>query len=163
MNWFTCNYMNLVVNVVTVCLNFSAGHRTDLSHEPCCKSNHTHLKLIHECSICYLTLYAMIATSDWTSPLEVVYVLLCCVFLFELGLIHFSLKLTFTFFSLRSVITSHTPSLTSCISHTLATDRVILLAYVRHHGQGIMLWPTSRIPTPNCLTSNWDFLLGRSP
>ena len=88
---------------------------------------------------------------------------LCCVFLAELGLIPFNLVLTFTFPSLWSVGTSHTHSLTHCINHTLATDRVILLASVRHHGQGITLWPTAGTPTPNSQRSNWDFLLGISP
>ena len=88
---------------------------------------------------------------------------LCCVFLAELGLIPFNLELTFTFLSLWSVRTSHTPSLTHCISHTLVTDRVILLASVQHHSQGITLRPTARTPTPNGLRSNCDFLPRRSP
>ena len=113
--------------------------------------------------MCYLTLYDVTPTSEWTAPPKSVHVPLCHVFLAKLGLIPFSLELTFTFFSLRSVRTSHTPSLTHCINHTLATDKVILLASVRHHGQGITLRPTIGTPTPNGLTSNWDFLLGRSP
>ena len=93
---------------------------------------------------------------------KVVHALLCCVFLAEFGLIPFNLELTFTSFPLQSVRTSHTPSLTHRITHTLAIDKVILLASVRHHGQGITLWPTARTPMPNGMRSNWDFLLGRS-
>ena len=52
----------------------------------------------HECCTCYLTLYVVISTSEWTAPLEYVYVLLCCVILAELGQIPFNLELTFTFF-----------------------------------------------------------------
>jgi len=88
---------------------------------------------------------------------------LCGVFLAKLGQIHFNLELTFAFFSLQSVRTSHTPSLTHCIIHTLATDRVVLLSYVRHRRQGITLQPTAGNPTPNCLRSNRDFLSRRSP
>ncbi len=64
---------------------------------------------------------------------------------------------------LWNVGTSHTNSLTHYIIHTLATDRVILLASVWNHGQGITLWSTAGTPTPNGLRSNWDFLPGRSP
>ena len=85
------------------------------------------------------------------------------VFLAELGLIPFNLELTFTFLSLRSVGTSRTHSLTLWINHTLATNRVILLAFARQRGQGITLRPTTRTPTPNGLRSNWDFSLGRCP
>ncbi len=74
---------------------------------------------------------------------------LCCVFLAELGLIPFNLELVFTLISPLRVRASHTPSLTHCISHTLATDRVILLASVRHRGQGITLHPTTGTSTPN--------------
>jgi len=87
---------------------------------------------------------------------------LCCVFLVELGLTPFNLELTFTSFPLRSVGTSHTPSLTHCISHTLVADWVNLLASMWHRGQGITLWPTAGTPTPNNLRSNWDFLPGIS-
>ena len=86
-----------------------------------------------------------------------------CVFLVELGLIPFNLELTFTFLSLWSVGTSHTHSLTNCISHTLATVRVILLSSVWHRSQGITLRPTAGALKPNGLRSNWDFLPGRSP
>jgi len=88
---------------------------------------------------------------------------LCCVFLVELGLIPFNLELTFTSFPLRSVGTSHTPSLTHCISHTLVADRVIILSTVQHHGQRITLRPTARTPTPNSVRSSWDFLPRISP
>ena len=88
---------------------------------------------------------------------------LCCVFLSELGLISFNLELTFTSFPFRSVGTSHTPSLTHYISHTLATDIVILLASVRHHDQGITLQPTAGTPTPKGLRYNWNFLPEISP
>jgi len=84
-------------------------------------------------------LYVVNAASDWIALLEAVHVLLCCVFLAELGLIPFNSELTFTLISPLYVRTSHTPSLTHCISHFLATDRVILLASVRHRGQGITL------------------------
>ena len=61
------------------------------------------------------------------------------------------------------VRTSHSPSLTHCNSHTLALYRVILLAFVQHHDQGITLRPIAGTHTPNSLRSNWDFLLGRYP
>jgi len=59
--------------------------------------------------------------------------------------------------------TSHAPSLTHYSGHTLATDRVILLASMRHCGEGITLRPTIGTPTLNDLRSTWDFLPGRSP
>ena len=104
--------------------------------------------------MCYLTLYDVTSASEWTAPPEAVHVLLCCVFLAELGLIPFNLELTFTYLPIGSVGTSHTPSLTHYISHTLSTDRVILLAFVRNHSQGIIIQPTARTPTPNFLRSN---------
>jgi len=61
------------------------------------------------------------------------------------------------------VRTSHAPSFTHCNYHTLATNRVILLACVRNRGQGITIRPTAGSPTPNGLRSNWDFLSRRSP
>ena len=61
------------------------------------------------------------------------------------------------------VRTSHSPSLTHFRGHTLATNIVILLASMRHRGQGITLRPTAGTPTPNGMMSNWDFLQGRSP
>ena len=48
-------------------------------------------ELIRECCTCYLTLYDVNARSEWTAPPEVVYALLCCVLLAELGLIPFNL------------------------------------------------------------------------
>ena len=119
-----------VVNVVTVCVDCSAGHQKNPSHEPCCNNHRTRLELIRECCTCYLTLYDVTTASEWTALTEVVDVLLCCMFLAELGLIPFNLELTFTFIYFQSVRTSHTPSLTHCISHTLSTDKVILLSYV---------------------------------
>ena len=89
--------MNLVINVVTVHVNCSARHQTDLSHEPCCNNRNTHLGLIRECCTCYLTLYVVTAAFEWTVLPEAVYVLLCYVFLAKLGLIPFNLELTFTF------------------------------------------------------------------
>ena len=61
------------------------------------------------------------------------------------------------------VRTSHAPSFTHYSSHTLATGRVILLASVWNHGQGISIRPIAGTSTPNGLRSNWDFLSGRSP
>lgn len=61
------------------------------------------------------------------------------------------------------VRTSHALSLTRCNCHTLDTNRVILLVYVRNRGQGITIQPIAGTPTPNGLRSNWGFLLGRSP
>ena len=98
--------------------------------EPCYINHHTCLELIYECCSCYLTLYVGTAASVSTTLPEVVHVLLCCVFLTELGLIPFNLELTLTLISPLFVRTYHTPSLTYYISHTLATDRVILLASV---------------------------------
>ena len=60
------------------------------------------------------------------------------------------------------VRTSHSPSLTHCSSHTLATDKVILLVSMWNHSQGINIRPTAGTPTPNNLRSNLDFLPGRS-
>ena len=61
------------------------------------------------------------------------------------------------------VRTSHGPSLIHYSCHTLATNRVILLAFVQNHGQGITVRPTAGTPTQNGLRSNWDFLSGISP
>lgn len=61
------------------------------------------------------------------------------------------------------VRTFHAPSLTHCSCNTLATNRGILLASVRNHGQGITIRPTARTPTPNGLRSDWEFLARRSP
>ena len=92
-------------------------------------------------------------------------------FLAELALIPFNLKITFTIFSLQSVRTSHTPSLTHCISHTLAIDRFILLAFARYHDHDSTLRATVRTPIQNSLslirTSYWgdppDILAGPTP
>ena len=69
------------------------------------------------------------------------------------------------------VRTSRSPSLTHYNSHTLATNKVIILASVWHRGQGITLRPTAGTPTPNGPRSNWasyqgypcDMLAGPSP
>lgn len=45
---------------------------------------------------------------------------------------------------------------------TLAFDKAIMLTYMHYHSQEITLLPTVGTPTPNCLRSSWDFLLGRS-
>ena len=149
MNWFTCNYMNLVVNVLHMLLTLSPSAWTALPN-----IRHTfHLNL----AITTITL-----VSDWS--VGVVHVIflcmmwllhssglihricacpLCCVFLAKLGLIPFNLELTFTSFPFRGVGTSYTPSMTHCISHTLAADRVILLASMQHRGQGITLRSTA--------------------
>jgi len=99
----------------------------------------TGVALVSECCTSYRTLYVVIVACKWTTPPEAVHVLSCCVFLAELELIPFNLELTFTLISPLCVRTSHTPSLTHGISHTLATDRVILLTSMRHHSQGITL------------------------
>lgn len=168
MNWFVCNYMNLVVNMLHMLLMLSLSMSTAL---PDTRKNF-HMNL----AVTTVTLI-----SDWSvSDVHVILPFICdfhiqvdcstrtcacpssCVFLAELGLIRFNLELIFTFFSLRSVRTSHASSLTLCISHTLNTNRVILLASVRHHSQGITLPPNAGTPTPNGLRPNWDFLPGRS-
>ena len=169
MNWFTWNYMNLVVNVLHLLLMLSPSMSTALPN-----TRQTFLwTLLYQRShssqtdpwvffvLSYLTCCDCRIRVDYSAgscacPL-------CDVFLTELGLIAFNLELTFTFLSLRSVGTSRTHSLTFCIINTLATDRVILLASVRHRSQGITLRPTVGTPTPNGLRSNWDFLLGTSP
>ena len=169
MNLFVCNYMNLVVNVFHMLLMLSPSMSIALPN-----IRHTFLVNI---SISIVTFVL-----DWS--VSVVHVILpcCCdfrirvdcsdescacplcgVFLAELGLIPFNLELNFNFLSIQSVVSSRTHSLTLCISHTLATNRVILLGSVRHHSQGITSQPTARNPTPNGLRSNWDFLPGRSP
>lgn len=169
MNWFTCNYINLVVNVLYMLLMLSPSMSTsllDIRRTFHLKLSITTISLISNwsvCCTCYLTLYDETVASEWTTSSESVHVLLCCVFLAKLGLIHFNLELTFTSFPLQSVETSHTPPLTHYISHTLATVKVILLAFVRHCGQGITLRPAAGNLTPNSLRSNWDFLPGRSP
>jgi len=61
------------------------------------------------------------------------------------------------------VKTVHAPSLTCFSYHTLATNRDILPASMRNHGQGDTVQPIARTPTPNNMRSNWDLLLGRSP
>jgi len=61
------------------------------------------------------------------------------------------------------VRTTHAPSLTCCICHTLATNRDILLASVCNRDQGDTIWAIVVTPTPNSLRSSWDFLPGRSP
>lgn len=61
------------------------------------------------------------------------------------------------------VITSHAPSLTYLICHTLSTNRDILLYSVLNNDQGDTMRPTTRTPTLNGLRSSWDFFLGRSP
>ena len=151
------------VNDVTIFVDCSAIHHTDLSHEPFYNNHRTCLRLIHECCMCYLTLYDVTVASKWTAPPEDVHVLLCCVFLSKLELIPFNLELTFTSFPLLSVRNSHTPSLTHCISHTLTTDRDILLASVWHRSQEITLQPTAGTPTPKGLRYNWNFLPEISP
>jgi len=151
------------LNVVTIRVDCSSRHQRDLSHNPCCNNHCTWLTLICECCTSYRTLYDVTAASEWTAPLKVVHVLLCCVFLAMLGLIPFNLELTFTSSPLRSVRTSHTPSLTHYITYTLTTIRVILLTSVQHRGQGITLRPTVWTPTWNDLRSNWDFIQGRCP
>jgi len=169
MNLFVCNYMNLVVNVLHMLLMLSPSMSTALSS-------------IMQTFLMNLVISTFTLVSDWF--VSVVRVILPCmlwqlhlcrllcrklcmsffrVFLAELGLIPFKLELTFTFLSLWSVGTSHAHSLTHCINHILSTDRVILLASMRHRGQGITLRPTAWTPTLNGLRSNWEFLLGRSP
>jgi len=54
--------------------------------------------------MCYLPLCVVTATSMWIVSLEVVYILLCCAFLEELGLLPTDLELTPTL-SLYSEIT----------------------------------------------------------
>jgi len=145
MNWFVCNYMNLVVNVLHMLLMLSPSVLTTLPD-------------IRQTFLMNLAISTVTLVSDWSVSAVCVILPCCCdyriwvdcsarscacplcgVFLAELGLIPFNLELIFTFLSLRSVGTSRTHSLTLCISDTLATDRVILLAFVRHRGQGIML------------------------
>jgi len=169
MNWFACNYMNLVVNVLHTLLILSPSMSTALSN-------------IRQTFLMSLAISTVTLISDWSASVIRVILPCCCdfrirvecstksyacplcvVFLIKLGLIPFNLELTFTFLSLRSVGTSRTHSLTLCINHTLTTDRVILLASVWHCGQGITLRPTARTPTTNGLRFNWDFLLRRSP
>jgi len=169
MNWFTCNYMNLVGIVLHILLMLSPSGLT---------------ALLDMRQIFFWTLLYQLSHFSWTDP-WVLFVLsyfvcwdfrirvdcstgsfacpLCCVFLAELGLIPFNLELTFTFLPLWSVGTSHTLSLTHYISHTLSTNIVILLSSLRHHGQGITLRPTVGTPTQNNMRSNWNFLLGRYP
>jgi len=65
-------------------------------------------------------------------------------------------------FHLPCVRTLHAPSLACRASHTLATNKEILLAFVCNRGQGDTVWPIARTPTPNGLRSSWDFLPRRS-
>ena len=60
------------------------------------------------------------------------------------------------------VRTVHAHSLSCCSSHTLATNKDILLASTHNRGQGDIVWPIAGTPTPNGLRSCWDFLPGRS-
>ena len=160
MNRFTWNYMNLVVNVLHMLLMLSPSVSTALSD-------------IRQAFLMNLAISTITLFLEWSVSVFCVILPCCCdfrirvdfsakifafplcgVFLAELGLIHFNLELTFTFLSLRSVGISCTHSLTLYIHHTLATDRVILLPFVWHRGQGITWRPTARTPTPNILRSN---------
>ena len=60
--------------------------------------------------MCYLPLCVVIVTLVWTAPLEVMHVLLCCVFLVELGLLPTDLGLTSTLslYGERTIDTSDT-------------------------------------------------------
>ena len=89
---------------------------------------------------------------DWTAFQLVMHLRSCVPFPTEYTYTHSSQTIC--------VRTSHAPSLTHYSDHTLATDIVILLASVRHRGQGIAIWTTAGTPTPNGLRSNWDFLQG---
>ena len=65
-------------------------------------------------------------------------------------------------FHFPCVRTLHAPYLDCCVSHTLATNKDILLSSMRNRSQGDTVWPTARTSTPNGLRSSWDFLLRRS-
>jgi len=152
MNRFTWNYINLVVNVFHMLLILSPSVSTALldtrqtflwtllyqpSHLP---QTDAWVLFVLSYLVCWdFRIHVECSASRCAYPL-------CCVFLAELGLIRFNLELTFTFLSLWSIGNSHTHSLTHCISHTLATDRIILLASVWHCGQGITLRPIARTP-----------------
>lgn len=66
--------------------------------------------------MCYLPLCVMTATFVWTTPPEVVHVLLCCVFLAVLGLLPTDLGLTLTLSpdSERTIDTSDTYTHQEC-------------------------------------------------
>ena len=130
-------------------------------------------------------MYFNLCSCVWTDLYAIIWILLqmCCWFNHHFGFLAYILSslwciFTHVFPSQLStntgcqgahssqptcVRTFHSPSLTHYSGHTLATNRVILLASVRHRGQGITIRPTAGTPTPNSLRSNWDFLPRRSP
>jgi len=61
------------------------------------------------------------------------------------------------------VITLHTPSLTCCACHTLATNKYILLTFACNSGRVDTVRPTARTVATNGLRSSWYFLPRRSP
>lgn len=69
----------------------------------------------------------------------------------------------YTYFPLTLVRTSPFISLDFLQGHTLAFDKDIFLSSAHYRSQGISLLPTTGTPTPNNLSSSWDFLSGRSP
>lgn len=169
MNWSVWNYMNIIVNVLHMFLMLSPSMSTTLLDT----------KQAFLMNLIILTITLLL---DWSMsvvrvilpcmlgllhPCRLLCQKLCLSFVWcvpnLVGLIPFNLELTLTFLSLWSVGTSHTHFLTHCISHTLATHRVILLASVRHRGQGITLRTVIGAATPNYLRYNWDLLQGRSP
>lgn len=70
---------HLLMEICCICcsvrVNFSIGHQTDISHEPCYNNHRTRLRLTHQCYTCYLTLYVVTATSKWTALPEAMHVL----------------------------------------------------------------------------------------
>lgn len=64
---------------------------------------------------------------------------------------------------LPCVRTIHAPSLACYKSHTLSTNKDILLMSACNCSQVDTVWPSSGTPTPNGLRSSWDFLQRRSP
>ena len=108
MDFFTWNYMNIFANVLYMLLMLSPSMSISLLDFR--QTLHMNLAvttvaLIRTYPWVLYVLYHVVTTaSEWTTPLKYVYVVLCCVFLVELGLIPFNLELTFTVFSPLCII-----------------------------------------------------------